>query len=136
MNELFRKRIERRLESLPDELAYQVLDYIEFLEAKYGVGGSKPTPFERLAEGVEDVLRAGKLPVAAVKGTMRVMESASRLMSRLAEASRAAAAELQKSISTTQGATGPTAEPRAAPKAEVRPEKTGEASGELDNHTA
>jgi hypothetical protein len=99
MNELFRKRIERKLESLPDEMAYQVLDYIEFLEAKYGRGGTKPTPFEKLAEGVEDVLRAGKLPVAAVKGTMQVMESASRLMSRLAEASRAAAAELGKSVS-------------------------------------
>jgi hypothetical protein len=98
MNELFRKRIERKLESLPDEMAYQVLDYIEFLEAKYGKGGVKPTPFEKLAEGVEDILRAGKLPVAAVKGTMHVMESASRLMSRLAEASRAAAAELEKSI--------------------------------------
>lgn len=132
MNELFRKRIERRLESLPDELAYQILDYIEFLEAKYGIGGSKPTPFERLAEGVEDVLRAGKLPVAAVKGTMRVMESASRLMSRLAEASRVAAAELEKSISPA----GSTAGPRAGPEGETQSDKTSGADRESEDHTA
>ncbi|GBD32348.1 hypothetical protein HRbin33_01312 [bacterium HR33] len=119
MNELFRKRIERRLESLPDDLAYQVLDYIEFLEAKYGQGGTKPTPFEKLAEGVEDVLRAGKLPVAAVKGTMQVMESASRLMSRLAEASRAAAAELGKTVSQAGPEQGEPAAP-SAPAPEPR----------------
>ncbi len=124
MNELFRRRIERKLESLPDEMAYQVLDYIEFLEAKYGRGGSKPTPFEKLAEGVEDLLRAGKLPVAAVKGTMQVMESASRLMSRLAEASRAAAAELGKSISA-----GGTEESKPVPApAASGPEKEAENS--------
>lgn len=124
MNELFKRRIERKLESLPDEMAYQVLDYVEFLEAKYGRGGTQPTPFEKLAEGVEDLLRAGRLPVAAVKGTMQVMESASRLMSRLAEASRAAAAELAKSVSASGGGES---EPAAPPLASG-PAKGGEHS--------
>ncbi len=36
MDELLRERILRRLENLPNDKAYQVLDYIEFLESKFG----------------------------------------------------------------------------------------------------
>lgn len=98
MNEIFRRRIERRLENLPDEMAYQILDYIEFLESKYGSGAAKPSPLQQVAEKVEDVLRAGRLPVVAIKGTMNVMDSAARVMSGLADASRAAAEELGKRV--------------------------------------
>lgn len=117
MNELFRKRIQRRLESLPDEQAYQVLDYIEFLESKYGTGAAKPSPFQQVAEKVEDALRAGRLPAAAVRGTMDAMASASRIMSGLAAASRAAADELSKSVpaGTAESAGTPRADD-AAPK--------------------
>jgi hypothetical protein len=36
MNDLLKQRILRSLEALPEERAYQILDYIEFLESKYG----------------------------------------------------------------------------------------------------
>ena len=35
MNDLLNERIRRKLDVMPDEQAYQVLDYIEFLESKY-----------------------------------------------------------------------------------------------------
>lgn len=44
---------------MPDERAYEVLDYIEFLESKYATRPALATTFQRFAEGVEDTLRAG-----------------------------------------------------------------------------
>lgn len=41
MNPYVRDRINRKLETLSDERLYQVLDYVEFLEAKYA---EKPAP--------------------------------------------------------------------------------------------
>ena len=38
MHDVMRKRLWRKLEALPDEQLYQVLDFIEFLEAKYAPG--------------------------------------------------------------------------------------------------
>ena len=35
MNDILRERMLRKLETLSEERAYQVLDYIEFLESKY-----------------------------------------------------------------------------------------------------
>ena len=35
MNDILRERLLRKLEALSEEKAYQVLDYIEFLESKY-----------------------------------------------------------------------------------------------------
>lgn len=98
MNEMLRKRIERHLENLSDEQGYQLLDYVEFLEEKYGTAARKPTTFERFTDGVEDALRAGRLPVTAIKETMHAVDSASRLMQRLAEAGRGAVEELGRSL--------------------------------------
>jgi hypothetical protein len=98
MNELLLKRLERRLANLSDAQGYQVLDYVEFLETKYGTGDRPPSMLERLADGVEDVLRAGRVPVKAIRGTMGAVDSASRLMERLAQAGRSAVDELNKTI--------------------------------------
>jgi hypothetical protein len=108
------KRIERRLANLADEQGYQVLDYVEFLEAKYGTGDRRPTVLERLADGVEDVLRAGRVPAAAIRGTMGAVDSASRLMDRLAQAGRSAVSELNKTLKTAESA-GPAPAPLDAP---------------------
>jgi hypothetical protein len=99
MNELLMKRIERRLVNLADEQGYQVLDYVEFLETKYAAAPRDETMLQKLASGVEDTLRAGRIPVAAIRGTMKAMDSASRLMEQLAQAGRAAVEELGKTVS-------------------------------------
>ena len=89
MNEFLRKRIERKLESLPDERVYQVLDYIEFLESRYAARSSgEPSPFQKLAETVEDTLRAGRVSVNAISKTMDAMGAAGRVMSGLAAAGK------------------------------------------------
>jgi len=81
MEDVTRKRILRKLESLPDEQLYRVLDYIEFIEAKYAEGArNPPTPFQRFAERVEDQMRVRSLAPRAMKGTMRLMSGAGRVL--------------------------------------------------------
>jgi hypothetical protein len=100
MNEFLKKRIERKLEALPDERVYQVLDYIEFLESKCGTASAEaPSAFQRLAETVEDTLRAGRVSASVMKGTMDAMSAAGRVMSGLAAAGKAV-------VDQVAGATG------------------------------
>jgi hypothetical protein len=121
MNELLLKRIERRLANLEDAQGYQVLDYVEFLEAKYGTGDRRPSVLERIADGVEDVLRAGRVPTAAIRGTMGAVDSASRLMERLAQAGRSAVGELGKTLQTAEPQA--TSQPRPEPPPAAQPER-------------
>jgi hypothetical protein len=104
MNELLMKRIQRRLENLHDDQGYQVLDYVEFLETKYGAGERKPSVIERISDGVEDTLRAGKVSASAIKGTMGAMGTATKMMDRLAQAGKAAVDELGKALAGEAGA--------------------------------
>jgi len=68
MNEILRDRLLRKLDALPDDKAYQVLDYVEFLESKYAERPAGAPPFQRVAETLEDTLRAGRVPVNIIKG--------------------------------------------------------------------
>ncbi len=127
MNDVMRKRIQRKLENLPDEVVYQVVDYIDFLERKYGREKLAPTPLQKLAEGVEDVLRAGKVPVAAIRGTMQAVDAVGRMMSGVSAAGKAVVDEIQKvAASESEGeeqqqANADSAE-EASPKDEPSPE--------------
>lgn len=77
MNEFLKDRILRRLEALPEERVYQVLDYIEFLESKYSTKTSmEPGVVQRFAEGVQDTMRRGNLSVSAISETMGYMSKA------------------------------------------------------------
>ncbi len=89
MNDALRQRILRALETLPDEKGYQVLDYVEFLESKYAERARPTNFFARLTERVEDTMRAGKLPLQAITGTVGVMDSAQKVMQGLAAAGEA-----------------------------------------------
>ena len=128
MNDVMRKRIQRKLENLPDEVVYQVVDYIDFLERKYGSEKFAPTPLQKLAEGVEDVLRAGKVPVAAIKGTMQAVDAAGRMMSGVSAAGKAVVDEIQKVAASEpaeeeqQQASDADSEDAASPKEEASPE--------------
>jgi hypothetical protein len=71
----------RKLEELPEEQLYQVLDYIEFLELKYArAEGRPPDPFQRFAERLEDQMRVRSLAPKAMKGTMKVMSTAGKVL--------------------------------------------------------
>lgn len=81
MEDVTRKRVMRRLEALPEEQLYQVLDFIEFLEAKYArLAGRKPDAFQQFAERVEDQMRVRSLAPRAMRGTMKVMSTAGRVL--------------------------------------------------------
>ena len=88
MNESLKDRIIRRLEGLPDERGYQILDYVEFLESKYGSRAGSGF-FTRLTETAEDTMRAVGLPIRAVSSTMGIMESAGKVMKGVAAAAKA-----------------------------------------------
>ncbi len=95
MDELLKERIIRRLDNLPNDKAYQVLDYVEFLESKFGSRSGQASTLEKLADRVEDTLRAGRVSVSAIKGTRDVLDAAGRVMQGLAEAGRTVVNELQ-----------------------------------------
>lgn len=102
MDELLKKRILRKLDGLSDEKALQVLDYIEFMQSRYGERSSA-SPLQKIADSVEDTLRAGRAPIAAIKGTMGVFDAAGRVMQGLADAGRSVVDELQKPTDSSAG---------------------------------
>ncbi|MEZ4455634.1 MAG: hypothetical protein R2882_03650 [Gemmatimonadales bacterium] len=116
MNDALRQRILRRLETLSDERGYQILDYVEFLESKYAERMAPTNVFAKVTETVEDVLRAGKIPVKAISGTMGVMDSAGKVMKGVAAAAQAVVDEAIQAAQTKPAETRP-APPAAEPKA-------------------
>ena len=101
MNPLLRDRVIRRLDVMSDERAYEILDYIEFLESKYAERPTLATSFQRFAEWIEDTLRAGRLPAAAVAETMTFLDRAMGVLSGVAAAGKSVATEI------VQAATNP-----------------------------
>jgi hypothetical protein len=81
MEDVTRKRVLRKLDALPEAQLYQVLDYIEFLEAKYARAAARePDPFQRFAERVEDQMRVRALAPRAMRGTMKLMSTAGKVL--------------------------------------------------------
>lgn len=118
MNEFLWKRIERKLAALPEDRVYQVLDYVEFLESRYATQeATAASPFQKLAEKVEDTLRAGRVPVTAIRSTMDAMSAASRLMGGIAAAGKAVVDEVASAAGGgARGAEPPKDDPAAEPK--------------------
>lgn len=108
MQEHIKERILRRLEALPDERAYQVLDYIEFLESKYAERSTPDNIFTRLTDTVENTMRAGKVPVDAIAGTVTFFDGASKVMRGLASAAQSVVDEAAK---VAKGSTAGTPSP-------------------------
>ena len=96
MNDVLTERIQRKLDAMPDEQAYQVLDYIEFLESKYAQRAAGAPAFQKVAETLEDTMRAGRVPITIIKGTMDAVGKAGRFFEGLAAAGKAAVDEARK----------------------------------------
>ena len=95
MNDILRERLIRKLDTLPEEKIYQILDYIDFLESKYAPKlSTAPNPLKRFAEGVEDTLRAGKMSANVIGGTMNVMNKAVGVLTDVANAGKSVATEI------------------------------------------
>ena len=94
MNDMLRDRLVRKLDALPEDKAYMVLDYVEFLESKYAERPAGAAPFQKVAETLEDTLRAGRVPVTIIKGTMDAVGKAGKFLEGLAAAGKAAVEEV------------------------------------------
>jgi len=121
MNAILLERLRRRLEALPDEKAYQVLDYIEFLESKYAERPAGAAPFQKVAETLEDTLRAGRVPAKIIKGTMDAVGGAGRFLEGLAAAGKAVVDDAAKKRAEREGPPpGPTPSAAEPPPVEER----------------
>lgn len=96
MNDILRERLLRRLDALSEEKVYQVLDYVEFLESKYAERPAGAPAFQKVAETLEDTMRAGRVPLTIIKGTMDAVGKAGRFFEGLAAAGKAAVEEARK----------------------------------------
>ena len=96
MNDILRERLLRRLEALSEEKVYQVLDYVEFLESKYAERPAGAPAFQKVAETLEDTMRAGRVPITIIKGTMDAVGKAGKFFEGLAAAGKAAVEEARK----------------------------------------
>jgi hypothetical protein len=89
MHDILKERVWRKLEALPQEQVYQVLDYIEFLEAKYArEKAARPDALQRFAERVEDSLRMRSVAPKVISGTVGLLGTAHRVMRTVSDAGR------------------------------------------------
>lgn len=89
MHDILKERVWRRIQALPQEQIYQVLDYIEFLEAKYAKEKAhEPDVLQKFAERVEDSLRMRSVAPRVISGTVGLLGSARRVMRTVSDASR------------------------------------------------
>ena len=109
MKDHLKERIIRSIESLSDERGYQVLDYVEFLESKYGERVAPTGILAQISDRVEDTMRAGKLPLDAISGTVKIFGGATKVMSGLASAAQAVVDETSRALSTPPKSAAPPA---------------------------
>lgn len=118
MNEQLRERILRALEPLEDAKGYQVLDYVEFLESRYAERANPSNVFTRMTDKAQDLMRAGKVPLDAISGTVGFFDGASKVMKGLANAAQAVVDEAAK---TAQQVAAPHAGTPAGPPPDAAP---------------
>ncbi len=106
MDDLLHQRILRALDGLDDDQARKVLDYVDFLQSKYGNRANQPSTLERIADGVEDTLRVGKVPFAAIKGTRSMLNTADKFVKGVTDAGRAVVDEIQSQLQKAEEEAG------------------------------
>jgi len=135
MNQFLRDRILRKLDTISDERAYQVLDFVEYLESKYAERQNPSTNvLQRFAETVEDKLRAGRVSAATISETMNLMNKAMGVLSGVAAAGKSVANDIvgaANSLTTPSEAVGDGTSPAPpAPRIQQPPDAPPSASGE------
>ncbi len=96
MHETLRRRILRKLDTLPEAQLYQVLDYIEFLESRYTrQEPADATGLQRWAEKLEDGLRKRTVNPSSLREAFQLLAAADRALSSVQEVGRQIVDELQ-----------------------------------------
>jgi hypothetical protein len=89
MHDILRERVWRSLQALPQEQLYQVLDYVEFLEARYAKEQAvKADPIQRFAERLEDGMRMRSVGPKVISGTVGLLGTARKVMRTVSDAGR------------------------------------------------
>jgi hypothetical protein len=135
MNQFLRDRILRKLDTISDERAYQVLDFVEYLESKYAERQNpSANVLQRFAETVEDKLRAGRVSAATISETMNLMNKAMGVLSGVAAAGKSVANDIvgaASSLTTSSEAVGdPNAPAPPAPQIQQPPDAPPPTTGE------
>jgi len=95
MHDVLRRRLLRRIESLPEAQVYQVLDFVEFLESKYARDARvEPTVLQKFAEGVEDKLRNKAMNPATLREAFQLIAAADRVLADVTDAGKQILGEL------------------------------------------
>lgn len=108
MHDVLRQRLLRKIESLPDEQIYQVLDYIEFLESKYASTELvEASGLQKFAEGLEDKLRKRAVSPTTIREAFQLISAADRVLSGVSSAGRQIIAELNQALEVPEDGSEP-----------------------------
>ena len=89
MHDVLRQRLMRKIESLPEEQVYQILDYIEFLEGKYATEmAQEASGLQKFAESMEDKLRKKAMSPATIREAFQLISAADRVLSDVSAAGK------------------------------------------------
>jgi hypothetical protein len=82
MHDVLRARLLRKIESLPEEQVYQVLDFIEFLETKYAKDfPAEASGLQGFAEKLEDQLRRRAVSPSSLREAFQLISAADKVLS-------------------------------------------------------
>lgn len=85
MHDVLRARLLRKIESLPEEQVYQILDYIEFLESKYAPEATaEASGLQSFAEKLEDQLRKRTVSPSSLREAFQLISAADKVLSNVA----------------------------------------------------
>ena len=98
MHDVLRTRLLRKIESLPEEQVYQVLDYIEFLESKYARDlSAEASGLQSFAEKLEDQLRRRTVSPSSLREAFQLISAADRVLSNISHVGKEILGELNGS---------------------------------------
>jgi hypothetical protein len=126
MHDVLRTRLLRKLESLPEEQVYQVLDYIEFLETKYARDVSEETSgLQSFAEKLEDQLRRRTVSPSSLREAFQLISAADKVLSNVSKVGK----DLLGELNGSQDSKGPKGGSKPAKDPEAGREESGKESG-------
>ena len=126
MHDVLRTRLLRKLESLPEEQVYQVLDYIEFLETKYARDVSEEASgLQSFAEKLEDQLRRRTVSPSSLREAFQLISAADKVLSNVSKAGK----DLLGELNGSQDSKGPKGGSKPAKDPEAGRDESGKESG-------
>ena len=136
MHDVLRQRLLRTIESLPDEQVYQVLDYIEFLEAKYAESAAvEASGLQKFAEGLEDKLRKKAVSPNTIREAFQLISAADRVLSGVSSAGKRVLEDLNQVLESPAEVEEVELEDGEVERIEADPAQSrepGKAGGELE----